>query len=90
MNTVLKWGIWGFGFGSVGLYAVGAFGLAIRWVEVVAGPLLFPGRFAAGVLFPQYASDGAVLLLICINGLFYAAVFAFVGWVLQPKIVRGD
>ncbi|MEK7612188.1 MAG: hypothetical protein AAB407_02510 [Patescibacteria group bacterium] len=75
----------GFIFGFVGTF-VATLGLAIRWVEVVAIPFLYPVRFVIQPFSDYFASLPGIfniLLFATLNGIFYAIVFALLAWIFR-------
>jgi len=77
--------ILGFLFGFLGTF-IATLGLAIRFVEVIAVPFLFPIRAVSQFLptefFPGFLS---VVIFALLNGIFYAGIFGVLGTLLRSK-----
>jgi len=79
MHISNKLAIFGFLFGTVGMFVLAALSLVSVTFEVLAGPLFWPGRALSAALFGTEGSDVAVAFLTLCNGLFYAAIFGGIG-----------
>lgn len=75
MITYKKPAIWGFLFGTVGLYILAFFALALPFVESLTNFLYAPGRFLASQFAGPDGSTLEVILLIVANGLVFSAIF---------------
>ena len=78
MTTYKKPLIWGFLFGTLGLYVLAFFALMLPFVETLTNFLYAPGRFLASQFAGPDGSTLEVILLMLANGILYAAVFALI------------
>jgi len=78
MTTYKKPLVWGFLFGTLGLYVLAFFALMIPFVETISGFLFAPGRFLASQFAGSDGTTSEVVLLMLANGILYAAVFALI------------
>jgi hypothetical protein len=77
-RSIGTWFLWGFLFGTLGLWALAALSLGVPFVETVTAPLFLPGRTLAKVFFFNNGSslgDLGVSILTLLSGLFYGIVF---------------
>jgi len=75
MSENKKMLIWGFIFGTAGLYILAILSLAIPFVENAASFLFGPGRFLAEKFAGTEGSNVEVLLLTLANGVIYSLIF---------------
>lgn len=79
----VKPALWGFVFGTAGLFVLGMLSLASNAVAAVSSPLFWPGRTAAAAFVGPVGSNGAVALLTLGNGILYALVFVVMSAVIR-------
>lgn len=73
MGRNVVFGLWGFTFGTVGLYLLALLTLTAPSLEAIVAPLMWPGRAAAEAL--AEADALAVVLFTLLNGIAYAFLF---------------
>jgi hypothetical protein len=78
MNKALRYGTYGFLFGTIGLYLVAMISLMHPFIELVASPLMYPGRWLGNFIGGADGSTGEVLLLTLFNGVLYAFLFVLI------------
>lgn len=78
MNKAIKYGLWGFLFGTIGLYALAMLSLMMPFIEMLASPLMYPGRWLGSFINGSDGSTGEVLLLTLFNGILYAVLFVLI------------
>jgi hypothetical protein len=78
MNKALRYGTYGFLFGTIGLYLVAMISLMHPLFELVASPLMYPGRWLGSFIGGADGSTGEVLLLTLFNGVLYAFLFVLI------------
>jgi uncharacterized membrane protein len=89
MNTTYwKPLVWGFLFGTVGMYALAMLSLMFQTAELITRPLFVPGRYLSERFAGAEGSTLEVLLLTFANGLFYALLFLLIAVIINA--VRGD
>jgi hypothetical protein len=67
--------LWGFLFGTVGLFAIAVLSLIFAPFEILAAPVLQPGKWMAAVLARDgNAGTGTIILLYLFTGCFYGIV----------------
>lgn len=78
MRKALQYGTYGFLFGTVGLYALAMLSLLHPMIELLASPLLYPGRVLGSLIGGPDGSTGEALLLALFNGCLYALLFVLI------------
>lgn len=78
VNKALKYGTYGFVFGTIGLYILAMFSLMHPLFELFANPLLYPGRWLGTFIGGADGSTFEVILLTFFNGLLYAFLFVLI------------
>lgn len=78
MNKAVKYGLWGFLFGTVGLYAIAMLSLLTPAIEFLATPLMNPGRWLASIIGGPDGTAGEVIILTLFNGVVYAFLFILI------------
>lgn len=78
MHKALKYGTYGFVFGTIGLYLLAMLSLMHPIIEFLASPLMYPGRLLGSVIGGPDGSTGEVMLLLLFNGLLYAFLFILI------------
>lgn len=89
MNKMTKYALWGFAFGTLGLYLLALIALTAPVFETVSSLLMKPGRMVAEAFVDSEGSNGEVLLLTLFNGLFYLLIFILIG-VLAARVRREE
>lgn len=79
MSTTFKHGLFGFLFGTLGMFAFSALSLLSQVFEFISAPLFWPGRFLAATFVGSEGSDLAVAMLTISNGILYAIIFIVIG-----------
>lgn len=79
MSTTFKHGLFGFLFGTLGMFAFSALSLLSQVFEFISAPLFRPGRFLAATFVGSEGSDLAVAMLTISNGILYAIIFILIG-----------
>lgn len=69
---VAKFALYGFGFGTAGLFILSMLSLMSPSVELLASPFFEPGRLASGLFAGSEGSDAEVVALTLFNGVLYA------------------
>jgi hypothetical protein len=88
MNRALVHALWGFAFGTVGLYLLAFLALMAAPIETITSPLMWPGRTVAEALMGAEGSSLEVALLTFLNGIFYAALFVLIGRAYPARTSR--
>lgn len=78
MTTYKKSAIWGFLFGTVGLYVLAFLALILPFIESVGNFLFGPGRFLERTFTGPDGSTLEVVLLMIGNGIIYAIIFVLI------------
>lgn len=78
MNKALRYGTYGFLFGTIGLYILAMLSLMHPFIELIASPLMYPGRSLGSFIGGADGSTGEVLLLTLFNGVLYAFLFVLI------------
>jgi hypothetical protein len=65
-------------FGTIGVFAIALVSLLSADLEFLLQPFLLPGRFFAGLLASNSASNSVIILLYLLTGLFYGIVGALI------------
>lgn len=78
MNKTLKAAIWGFLFGTVGLFILSALALMLPFFEAIGNVLTAPIKMISARFAGSEGSNGEVFLLTLLNGILYAIIFAVV------------
>lgn len=80
--------IYGFLFGTVGMFILAGLALIFQPVEIITDFLFAPGRYLAAQFAGPEGSNTEVLILTLLNGVVYALIFALV--YKACKIVKKD
>ena len=83
MSTTFKHGLFGFLFGTLGMFAFSALSLLSQTFEAISAPLFLPGRYLSATFVGSQGSDLAVAILTISNGILYAVIFMFIGMMLR-------
>jgi hypothetical protein len=76
--------IWGFLFGTVGIFLIALLSLMTPIVEIISMPFLMPGRYFSSLITGgSDASDIQVALLYLCTGIFYAIVGMFIQEIIR-------
>lgn len=78
MRRPLKYALWGFLFGTFGLYALAALSLMSPIIEMIVVPFLYPGRWLAEIIAGSEGTTGDVIVLALFNGILYALLFMLI------------
>ena len=74
--------VFGFLFGTLGLWLLAILSLISQVFEFLSSFLFAPGRALSAALFGAQGSDGAVALLMLANGILYALVGLLIQWII--------
>lgn len=75
--------ILGFLFGTLGMFILAMLSLVLQPVEWATAILFAPGRFMSAQFAGPDGSNLEVALLTLFNGVFYAAFFLLVRWIIS-------
>jgi len=78
MNKAIKYGLWGFLFGTIGLYALAMLSLMTPVIEFLVMPLMYPGRWLSSIIAGSQGSTADVIALTLFNGILYAFLFILI------------
>lgn len=78
MHKALKYGTYGFLFGTIGLYILAMLSLMHPLFERLASPVMYPGRLLGERIGGADGSTGEVIILTLFNGLLYAFLFILI------------
>lgn len=83
LRPYMKAFLWGFIFGTVGLYILVLFALALPTIESFTHILTIPGRTVAEKFIGPEGNNIEVLLLTIFNGIVYGILFVLIRWILN-------
>lgn len=87
LRTYRRGLLWGFVFGTFGLWVLALLALALQPVEILTNILFVPGRWFASVLAPS----GSGSTLVSVAGmLFNGVLYALLGALLQVGLRRAQ
>lgn len=75
--------IYGFLFGTLGVFLLALISLISPIAEMIATPFLWPGRFLASIMTGDTASTWMVLLLYLMTGIMYALIGIIVQMIVR-------
>lgn len=82
-RSYMKAFVWGFIFGTLGLYVLVLFALALPTLESFTHVLTIPGRTVAEKFIGPEGNNIEVLLLTIFNGIVYGILFTLIRLVLN-------